>query len=121
MSARHVAALLPLLAACKVGEVVELEVDHYQIPCLEERLHLCKLTRDIDAQLWDRFFEPIEGWDFPWGERSTLRLLKRKKVSTYGVETDVYQLDEVLGSEPVAPGTEFTYPFRPNEQDPRCR
>jgi hypothetical protein len=111
--------ILPALsAACSGGVLVEMEVDHYQIPCLEERLHLCLLTRQEDNQTWDRFFEPIEDWSLTWGERSRLRLVKRQKLSAYGGEFDVFQLDEVLSTEAMEPGTSFTYPFRPNEQDP---
>lgn len=120
MSARTAPLVLHLvtLAACSTGELIEMEVDHYQIPCLEERLHLCLLTREAGDQTWDRFFDTIEDWTPVWGERTSLSVLRREKLDPYGGTSDIYKLSEVLSVEPVEPGTTFTYPFRPNEQDP---
>lgn len=120
MSARKTSLVLCLinLIACSTGELIELEVDHYQIPCLEERLHLCMLTREDEKQAWDRFFDTIEDWKPVWGERARLAVLKREKLDAYGGTSDFYKLEDEISVEPVEPGTTFTYPFRPNEQDP---
>lgn len=105
-------------AGCDRGEPVSLSLDHYQVPCLLERLQLCMLAKEGDEKTFDQFFETIEGYTHAWGNRVELNALRRTRFTSTGAESSGYELDEVLSQSPVEPGVTFTYPFRPNEQDP---
>ncbi len=107
-----------LSAACSgPATTVEFEVDHFQVPCVGEILQLCLLVREGENADWRRFFEPIEGWQHTWGESSRI-LVRQRSLFTSGDDRPVvYDLEEVLSTEPVEPGTLFSYPFRPEEED----
>ena len=103
------------LSACnvEVSEVV-LEVDHYRVPCLSEELQLCMLAREDEKGEWERFFDDIVGWEHTWGRTTQLNLEKQIPFSATTVAA-VYELQSVAVETEVAPGTRFTYPFRPSE------
>lgn len=114
----RLAALAPLFAIACSSTELELEVDHYQVPCVAETLKLCLLTKDGESTDWNLFREDIEGYTHVWGQSDRIRVTERKlfTTSTSGAGF-AYSLVEVLSSEDIAPGVSFLYPFRPEDEE----
>lgn len=103
------------LGACETREST-LEIEAYKRPCKVRDLALCFIARTEGDSVFQTFFEPIAGFDFRWGERTTLRLEQR--VNQGLVEVDrTWQLLDVLDTVPSEPGDRFSYPIPVAEQD----
>lgn len=111
------ATLTCLVAGCVGSEEIIYDVQHYRVPCLKQHLELCPLLKADDERDFAVFSQPINGFSPTWGESQRIRVVRRETVSP-GTEPVVsYDLDTVLKTTPVDPGTVFTYRFRLADQD----
>ena len=87
----------------------QLEIDHYRTPCTGwEGQLLCLRAREPGADEWSPFYDPIVGFEFLWGVRSTITVREEPVAEPLEDAPAVRTiLDEVRETAAVEPGTEF--------------
>lgn len=109
--------LLILLSACGGtkgaqgnGDLMQLEIAHYKVPCSGEGVQLCFLVKKDDGEQ-AFFYEDIKGFNYKWGYNYSLSV-ERIKLENPQADASAYEyeLKKILSEEAVSSDTQFELP-----------
>lgn len=103
------------LSGCETRSAV-IEFEAFKRPCKVNTLDLCFVARTEREAAFRTFFDPVEGFDFAWGTRATLRLEQAAGGGLVEVER-TWRVEEVIDEKDASPGDRFLFPIPVAEQD----